>query len=284
MNSKPDLQALIDRLPDSDSPGKESTFTGPPPADAEALVKEVLGGGRETILELAKAIRMAGDPDYKSFRAEYLLRCVSLYAGAPGREVERALVAKTLVEALADPAVGRTVKPALLREIHLLGSAEVAPALGEALLDGDLADPAARALVGSRLGVEVLRAALGRATGKARLSVLQALGELADADSAEAFAKALGDEDREVRITAAWALARLGDPSRATVLLEAAAKAADWEKTQVTKACFVLAETLASSGKKEEAKSVYARILDSRKEAEAENVRATAQRGLDSLK
>src|SRR5690606_27119831 len=109
----------------------------------------------------------------------------------------------------------------------------------------DVTDAAATALaaIGGERAASQLRQAIGRARGKVRLNLIDALAALADSKSAPTFRDALQDEDREVRIAAAAGLAKLGLPDTVEPLLKAADAAQGWERTQADKACLVLAET-----------------------------------------
>ena len=72
--------------------------------------------------------------------------------------------------------------------------------------------PAAMALVAIREGAAPpLRAALPQAKGACKLNVVQALGQIGDRESIPALRALVSDEDREVRLAAAWGLARMGD-------------------------------------------------------------------------
>ena len=71
------------------------------------------------------------------------------------------------------------------------------------------------------------------------------------------FVDALQDDDQEIRIAAAAGLAGTGDASAATKLLTLASSAQGWERFQAAKSCLVLAEQLASAGRKTEARDLY---------------------------
>jgi HEAT repeat protein len=252
MDVAPEIQALLDRLP---APDKDGKFTGPAPAEAEALCREILAGGRDRVLALAGLVGEPGPGD--DWKARYLLHGLAVHVGRPGAEADR----KMLVEALASQLDGerpKDVKAFLCQELQAAGTREAVPWLGRLLLDADLVEPAAMALLAIADGAaETFRAALPRTQGLCRLTILQDLGVLRDVASGAAFTEALGDADREIRLAGGWGLARLADPAAVASLLKAADGAEGWERIQATKHCLVLAENLAAAGKTAESRAMY---------------------------
>jgi HEAT repeat protein len=177
------------------------------------------------------------------------------------------------------------VQAYLLQELQTAGGKEVAEPLGKLLTDDELSDWAARALVSIGDGaVEQFRAALLQAKGKSRLTVIQNLGVLCDAKSADAMRAALKDTDREIRIVAARGLAKIGDASAADLLLKAADGPQGWERIQMTKFCLVLAENLTAAGRKSDAAKIYTQLRDTRKDPSEKYVCEAAARGLAAAK
>jgi len=252
MDAAPEIQALLDRLP---APDKDGKLTGPAPADAEALYKEILDGGPDRLRALVNAV--AETAEGEGWRARYLLHGLAMHVGRPGAEAQR----KRVVEALAAALGGdrpKAVLAFLCQELQAAGTKEAVPALARLLADEALCEPAAMALLAIADGVaEPFRAALPKAAGACRLTILQGLGALRDGASAEAFRAALGDGDREIRLAGGWALARLANPADAAALLKAADGAEGWERIQATKHCLVLAERLAAAGKAAESRGIY---------------------------
>jgi HEAT repeat protein len=153
--------------------------------------------------------------------------------------------------------------------------------LGKHLLDDELCGDATQALLAIRDGAaSQFRNALDKSKGRNRIAVIQALGVLQDANSASLLKKAMTDEDRDVRRTAAWALANLGEASAADALIKAADHADGWEGSQATKACLLLAQRLAAKGRKSDAARIYRHLRDTRKER---HVRDAADRALNEM-
>ncbi|MBM3883830.1 MAG: hypothetical protein FJ387_29695 [Verrucomicrobia bacterium] len=283
--SSPDLVALIQQLPDADTPGQASKFTGPAPADAERLCRALLEGGAESVRGLIRSLREPGHPEFRDFRAEYLLHCAVLQVGQPGRQAQRALLAETLVAEAANAGLSKPVRRLLLRELHMVGDERVVPALGALLADEDLCQDAASTLVAIRTGAaEELTAALGRARGKCRLVLIESLGAVPSTESAGALSGALGDGDPDIRMAAAWALARLGDASAAEPMLRVAGGASGYERIKVTQACLLLAEHSVAAGRKPVAARIYQHLHDTRTDATEGYVRELAAQALATLK
>ena len=306
--TKPNIAALVEQMPDTDREiqakaeeakqqaqtdtpdkpkpkpdrwGAASKFTGPDPVAAERIFAEILSGGRESITELLALVREPSDSDYKNYKAGYVLHGLAILAGRPGRENQRRVLADTLASQLGSSKHSKAVKAVFIRELRTLGGKESVSALGKHLLDDELSSDAAFALLTVRDGAAAqFRNALSKSNGRIRVSMIHALGTLQDADSAGAFKKALGEEDREVRRTAAWALANLGEASATDSLLRFADGAEGWERTEATRHCLLLAERLAANGKQSQANRIYTHLHDTRKEPSERHIRETAEKAL----
>jgi hypothetical protein len=271
-------------MPDSDQPGQQSTFTGPEPEKAEKLFEELLAGGSESLVELIASIRPPGDPEFKSYRAEYLLHCLAVYVGRAGKETQRKLLAEALAAQLSNAQLAKPLRGLLARELQVAGANEAVKALGGLLLDEELCGCAATALAAIREGAsEQLRRALPKATGTCRLAIIQNLGVLRDAKSSGALQQALNDGDREVRLAAAWALAQLAQPGAADLLLKAAGVPPGYERIKATQACLVFAENLLAAGNKRAASRVYAHLRDTRTAPAEQYVRDLAAKALAGI-
>jgi hypothetical protein len=309
--TKPNIAALVEQMPDTDKDiqarqeeakkpappdgadkpqpkpdrlGTASKVTGPDPGVAEKAFAEILAGGRQSVLELLGLVRDPGDADYQNYKAGYLLHGLVIYVGRAGQQNQRKLLAEALASQLGSENRSKAVKGFFIRELRLLGGKEVVNALGKFLLDEELGEDAAQALLTIRDGAaSPFRRALKDARGRNRLTLIQALGVLQDADSAAALRKALDDEDRDVRRTAAWALANLGDASVAETLLRSADTAQGWERDQATKACLLLGERLVANGKNSQAVRIYAHLRNTRKDPADRHVLDAVERSLSAI-
>ena len=213
-------------------------------------------------------------------KPHYALHCLANYVLIIKDEKARKELSQILARALEGDRP-KHVKAYLCQELRWVGHGEAAPALGKLLLDEDLVEPAAMALVAIREGAaEQLRAALPQAKGKCRLNIIQSLGAVEDTGWVEEARQALRDSDREVRLAAGWGLARIGDAGSVDLLLKAADVEPGWERIQATKHCLMLAEKLAAAGKKESAAKIYIHLRDTRNDPSERYIRETAEKAL----
>jgi HEAT repeat protein len=279
-----EIDAVIATLPDADKPGRESKFSGPPWDEALKSAAAVLVGGKESIAALAGAVEDGFGGGPKGFRPGYLLHAIALHASAPDRDAERRLFVEAVASRLGGAAPD--AQAFLIRELAAVGGEEVVAVLGKLLADEALADTAAQALVaigGKSAGTE-LRSAWRGASARRRTMIVQALGALRDAAATALLREALSDEGPETRLVAAWALARIGDAQSAADLLRLAEGSLGFERAKATQACLLLAETLAAAGKREEARSVYTQLRDSRQDPSEAYVRQAAERGIEAAR
>ena len=278
------LADIVARMPELDEGGKKGRekgkLTGPTWPDAIRQVYDpVLAGGKKAVLALVDMLKPVDDgADYK---VRYALHGLSVYTCRKGKEKQRADVLDAYTTALAQnrPA---PVKEFLVWEITTVGNKRAIPALAAFLHDPTVGPDAVRALVAIGDGAaEPLRAALAKAKGKMRLHLVQAAGQLRDAAAAAHLKKAAEAQDADLRITARWALATIGDAGSADLCLQGV-EARDWERLKAIKACLVLAETLARAGNKRAALDLYERL---KKACSADDayIREACDRGLKAV-
>lgn len=170
-----------------------------------------------------------------------------------------------ILEALTSHLESQKHSPAtkafLIQELQTVSGPDSASALGRFLLDDELCEPAARALLNILDGaVEQVRKALPKAKGRNRLSLVQAAGILADKRSTGPIKQALSDDDPNLRTTAAWALAQIADPTAIDAILHYAAPTEGWERIQATDACMRFAEKLQVTGRKNDAERILRQL------------------------
>ncbi|MHC4405142.1 MAG: HEAT repeat domain-containing protein [Planctomycetota bacterium] len=271
------LVKLLAQLPDPDPDGK---LTGPDPESAEKLYREILAGGRESLMGLVDVLVVPGEED--DWRARYVLHGLAVYAGRPENESPKAILEDVLTSAIGGNRP-KPIKRFLLRQLQVAGGPEVVAAIGsiELLHDEELCESAAQALLAIRQGAaEQFQKALPGARGACRLTIIQALGVLGDSSSIGALKEALGDASQDVRLAAAFALANGGDAGSAKALFDAAEVDDVWERDQQTNACLLLAEKLVAAGRRDEAARIYRRLVDTRARPEDRHAKQAAQRGL----
>jgi HEAT repeat protein len=248
---------------------------------ADAAVAELLRGGAKSVVGLVEMLAPAekgGDG-----RARHAIHAMVICVGG-GKDDDRRVVAEALASTLS-PDRPAEVNAFILSQIQLIGGKEVVPALGKLLAEEKLCEPAAAALLAIKSGAaEQFRAALDSTKNRQATVIVHALGTLKDKASASSIRKVLGSDDRDARLTAARALANIGDADSAEALLKAADAANGYERSKLTQACFLLAERLAEAYEKKAASAIYASLHESRTDPSEQHIRDAAARGLAAAK
>jgi HEAT repeat protein len=233
----------------------------------EAIAKELVGLGPDGIGQIAGMLVEPGKGD--DVKARYALHGMAIYVSRPGAGTEREMYGRAVAASLKG--VGSSaVKGFLARQLRLAGGEEAVGALGKLLLDDELCVDASHALLtiakvgeadSHQKAAGEFRRALGRvkgaSSGKSRLMVIQALGELRDRKSVRALVRTAADADRDVRLAACEALANIGDPRASEALRKAAGAKSPYEKAKATDALLVYAGRLVEAGNVDEAEQIY---------------------------
>lgn len=252
------LAELVNPLPEANNRGMLHTIEI---GQVEKIIEEIRQGGREYVIGLIDMLLEPGvGTDYKAW---YALHCLALrLCQRKDKPAQRAFCQVVALQLGGDRPPG--VQERLIQILQVAGGKDVVGAIGKALTDERLCEPAAQALVAIRDGAaEQLRAALPKVRGARRLTILQALGVLKDAPSIPALRKALMDADCGIRLAGAWGLANIGDAGSVGLLIKAA-NTKDWERVKATQACLVLAENLKAAGKTADAKRIYTYLKNTR--------------------
>jgi len=275
------LKTLVDQMPDPDDLGMYTTNIDKEKIDK--AIAAIAAGGKESVLGLIALLAEPGSA--ADAKPHYALHCVVNYPLVANNESLRKEICETLASQLENESLLPANRAYLCQELQWAGRDEACAGLGKVLLNDDLTDAAATSLIaiGGERAAAQLRAAAPRATGKARLNLIDALAVLSDPESAAIFQQTLADSDREVRLAAAAGLGQLGQADSAESLLKAADVAQGWERTQLTKSCLVLAEKLAAAGNKPAAKRIYERLHTTRTGKSEQHIRDAAQRGLAAI-
>jgi hypothetical protein len=280
MAASEDLKKLVNQMPDPDRRGMFCTDIDK--AKIEQAIAAIHQGGKDNVLGLIDLLAEPGQPG--DVKPHYALHCLGNHILQIKDEAARRDFGQTLASQIGGSRP-KAVQAYLCQELQSFGHGEATAALGQALGDDDLNAPAAMALVAIREGsAPPLRAALPQAKGACKLNIVQALGQIGDRESIPALRALLADEDREVRLAAAWSLARMGDAGSVDRLIQAAGVEPGWERVQATKHCLVLAEKLAAAGEKAGAVKIYASLRDTRTDPQEKYVRDAAERGLAAVK
>jgi HEAT repeat protein len=268
------FKKLINRLPDPDERGLLSKIDKDTVDEVIATLHE---GGRESLTALVDMLVEPGKGD--DVKPRYALHCLAVYVCKLSDRQRRAF-GKALASQL-ERNHPKAVQKYLIEQLQVAGGEEAVPALGRMLLDEDLCESAAQALVAiGHNAAEPLRRALTKIAGKSRLTIVQNLGVVRDKRSTGALKEALGSNDREIRLAAGWALANIGDDSSVDLLLKAADESIGYERIKATKACLLLAERLLDTDQKDLAVRIYHRLRDTRKGTDDSYVCDAANKGL----
>lgn len=271
-------QRLVDQMPRPDK--EEKILQNVAEGQVEKIAAELHAGGPEAVVALVDMLAESGAGQTDS-PTRHALHALVIHVGKlPGEE--RSRTAGALASTLNDRERPAEVKRFVTQQLQLCGSAAVAPALGQLLSDEQLSADAAMALLAIRVGAaEQFRAALPDATGAQRVAVIQALGSLKDLQSAAPLRRAAArDPDPVARLEAAWALANMGDPGSADVVLKYADEARGFDRIRATHACLLLADNLSAAGRKADAAAIYRHLRDTRVGPSEAHVRGVAERAL----
>jgi len=280
---------LVSKLPDPDENGLLSNIDK---ESVENVITEIHKAGRDGIVGLIDMLVEPGKADDPRLRGgklapaeagvkpRYALHCLALYVCKLNDRKHRRAFAEILASEL-DRDRPKQIKGYLIRQLQVAGGKEVAGALGKFLPDEELCEYAAQALAAIGDGAAgQLRDALPKAKGKCRLTVIQNLGVVGDKKSVDALKRALGDEDRDIRLAAAWGLANIGDAGSLDMLTRAADVQDPYERIKTAQACLLLAENLLAAGRKKDAMKIYAHLRDTRTDPAEQYLREVAESAL----
>lgn len=201
------IASLVARMPRPDP--QEQILKNVEEGQVEAIVAELLAGGRETLAALLDTLvdPASGKSDSQ---ARHALHALIIHAGGLGDEQRRAL-ADALADELKREDRPENVRAFLLQELRWCGGPPAAKAAGQLLLHPRLYQDAAMALLAIRDGAtEQFRAALTAVTvAPQRAACVTGLGVLRDRGSVDVLKQAAAENDPGVRAAAQWALAAI---------------------------------------------------------------------------
>jgi len=153
----------------------------------------------------------------------------------------------------------RADKERACRILKIIGTADAVPALAALLPNAELSHMARFALESMPCpeAGKGLREAIAKASGQAKVGVINSVGVREDAAAVGDLAGLLKDADREVAAAAAYALGRAGTPEAAAALADFRAKAPKDLQAAAADASLTAAERLLRQGKADEAARIY---------------------------
>ena len=209
---------------------------------------------------------------------EYAVGGFTAYVTQTGNENLRKMSVNAYAKALQKVA-DKQNKQFIISQFDLVGRDDAVACLKEYLTDNDLADAASRALVkiNTPASKAALLAALSKADGAAKLSVIEALGNIRYKAAARPINALAKTGDASLAKVSYYALAQIADPSSATVLADAAAKSGyKYESTNATKLYLLYTEQLLKNGNKLMAQKNARNLMAKTKADELVNVRIDA--------
>lgn len=217
-------------------------------------------------------------------QARQALHAIVMHVGSEKNAASRPAAARALAATLNGERP-KDIQGFVIRQLQLIGDEKQVATIGRFLLDAELAETAAQALLAIKIdAADQFRTALPKASAKQRALIAHGLGTLKDKAAADSLRKLLEDEDRDTRLTAAWALAVLPDATAMNPLLKLADTAKDYERRIATDACLLLAENLLAIGDKDGARQIYTRLHEARTDASERHVKEAAAKGLAAIK
>jgi len=165
------------------------------------------------------------------------------------------------------------------RELSIIGTEQSVPVLAPMLTNQEYSDMARYAMerIPGEAVDKALLAALSRAEGKARIGIVNSLGERGTKSAVGEIAKLVDNSDKVLAGAAISALGKIGGPDAVAGLDKALASAPDNQKMAVYDAYLKVAERMAAEGNKAEAQKIYVKLNKSGVPA---MVRTAAMKGL----
>jgi type 1 glutamine amidotransferase/thioredoxin-like negative regulator of GroEL len=197
---------------------------------------------------------------------------------AHGDKAELAKIEKALLGVLESDAK-RAGKQFVCRELSIIGTEQSVPVLAEMLADEETSDMARYALEripGSAVD-QALRGAIRKARGKARIGIINSLGQRRDAGAVRMLSRALGRRNEDVAIAAAAALGQIANADATEALKEAKDKATGKLQMVILDAYLKCADQLVADGNKAQALAIYKEL---RKEGLPGPIRSAATTGM----
>jgi len=223
----------------------------------------------------------AGDDLQKRANALKAIEVMALNAARPGAEAERAAVSQALAAKLV-PATPQFARVWIIRQLQLIGRAEVVPVLTGLLDDKDalIRESARRALQynPSTEAAAALRAALDKASDPAwKIAMINAVSQRKDAAGTAAIARLAADKDEAVAAAALDGLGTIGTADAAKAIAAVRATVPAKLKALANDDYLRCGDQLLKDGQKDAAAAIYQAVYVP---AEPVAVRLAALRGL----
>ncbi|SES05862.1 DUF1080 domain-containing protein [Pedobacter rhizosphaerae] len=224
-----------------------------PAKDAKLLksnMQDIANLGEDGYAQLISGLTAPGKGNNSLI--EYTVGGFSAYATQTGQENLRKMSINAYCKALqklTDP----QNKAFIISQFDLIGNDDAVNCLGGYLNDNLLADPAARALakINTSTSKAMLLNGLGKASGQARLSIIEALGDARYPQAAQPIQSILTNADAHTAKIALYSLAYIADPASENILATAAEKAGyKYENTNAVSSYLIYGNEMLQKGNK----------------------------------
>jgi HEAT repeat protein len=195
-----------------------------------------------------------------------------------GKEAELKNIRTALLSVL-DSDAKYAAKQYVCRELSIIGDDGCVPTLAKMLTNEEFSDMARFALerIPGEAADKALIEALPKAEGKARIGIVNTLGNRRCRGAVSATAALVGSSDETLACAAISALGKMSGPEAADALVKAAGSVSDKLKPAVYDACLTCADRMVAQGDKAGAQRLYASL---NKQGVPQLVRTAALRGL----
>ena len=206
-----------------------------------------------------------------------LIAVEQLIRDSQNQPEQRKYIERRLAELLA----GATLegKSFICKQLWFIGTAESVPAVAKLLTDEETADMACYA-IGQNPSPEAgqaLRDALGKASPKLRMRIINLLGDRRDSLSVEALGRLVFEAENQVAEAAITALGKIGGSEAVEILVRTRAEGDSDLRFAATDAYLRYAENLVAESKTEQASVIYKELAG---KDEAVIIRSAAIKGL----
>ncbi|MHC4071372.1 MAG: ThuA domain-containing protein [Planctomycetota bacterium] len=176
---------------------------------------------------------------------------------AHGNKAELAKIEKALLDTLPD--AKQAGRQFLCRELSIIGTEQSVPVLAKMLAGEKTSDMARYALerIPGAAVDEALRKSLRKAKGKAKIGIVNSLGQRGDKKAVRPLTRLVTGKNKALAAAAAAALGRIASPQAAEALAGAKDKTSGKVQMVVLDAYLKCADKLAAQGKKAEAMAIF---------------------------
>lgn len=239
----------------------------------------------DQLTAMAEKLKPYGNKD--NTELQYALNGFAGYVMQPGKEAWRIKAVQAYgkaLEKIQDP----MDKQFLIRQLQLMGKDDAVPFLQKFLQNDQLVHPAAQALatINTPGAQQALLAAFRQSSSSDnKAALIQALGDCRSIKAVSAISDALKkNKDFAIEKAGLYALANIGDPSSAGVLLKAAKKSKyRFSKDNAASNCLLYVRRLIEEGKGSAAAKVIKTIKKKTKKADQQALHLAAIKFQDQL-